>query len=167
MSGADFAWRALTPADLLTVETIAGEVHPDFPEDGPVFAERQRLYPQGAFILEIKGEPAGYVLSHPWHFRKLPPLNALLGEIPEDASTYYVHDIALMPEARGSGAAGAMVLDLIEHARDAGFASMSLVAVNGSIPFWLRYGFSLSEAPELTDKLKSYEGAARLMVRGL
>jgi GNAT superfamily N-acetyltransferase len=157
----------MTMDDLAAVEAIAAEVHPAFPEDAEVFAERLALYPEGARMLEQDGVAAGYLFSHPWTYRVLPPLNALLGALPEMADTYYVHDLALVPAARGSGAASLVVHDLVEHARDRGFASMSLVAVNGSIPFWLRHGFTVSEAPELAYKLKSYEEAARLMVRGL
>jgi GNAT superfamily N-acetyltransferase len=162
-----FHWRNMTMLDLPMVEAIAAEVHPGFPEDMAVFVERLRLYPEGARLLEVRGRPAGYVLSHPWRFRSLPALNSLLGHIPAEADTYYLHDLALLPVARGSGAAGTLVHFLLRHAEQAGFASMSLVAVNGSMPFWSRHGFAIAEAGELTDKLKSYEDAARFMVREL
>ena len=158
-------WRPLTALDLPAVETIAATVHPTFPEETAVFAERQRLYPDGARFLELGGNPAGYIFSHPWHYKALPALNALLGAIPEDADTYYVHDLALLPAARGTGAAALIVGDILRHARASGFATVSLVAVNGSLPFWYKHGFRAVHAPELADKLGSYEDAARLMVR--
>jgi GNAT superfamily N-acetyltransferase len=160
-------WRALTTLDLPAVETIAAAVHPHFPEDTAIFAERQRLYPDGTRLLEVDGAPAGYVLSHPWHFRTLPPLNSLLGAIPADADTYYLHDLALLPTARGTGAAAMIVGDILRHARSAGFATMSLVAVNGSLPFWHKHGFRAQTVPELAEKLASYEDAARFMVKPL
>ena len=160
-------WRALTTFDLPAVETIAARVHPDFPEDMTVFAERQRLYPDGTRLLELDGVPSGYILSHPWRFRALPALNSLLGAIPADADTYYLHDLALLPAARGTGAAAMIVGDIQRHARTAGFANMSLVAVNGSIPFWTKHGFRPFPAPELAEKLLSYEEAARFMVKVL
>ena len=49
-------WRALTTLDLPEVEAIATKVHPSFPEDMAVFAERQRLYPDGARMLELDKE---------------------------------------------------------------------------------------------------------------
>lgn len=158
-------WRGLTALDLPDVEAIAAKVHPDFPEDMAVFAERQRLYPEGTRLLELDGVPAGYILSHPWRFKALPELNALLGAIPDDADTYYLHDLALLPAARGTGAAAMIVGDILRHARTAGLASVSLVAVNGSLPFWYKHGFRALKAPELDDKLNSYEAAARLMVK--
>ena len=158
-------WRGLTALDLPDVEALAAAVHPAFPEELAVFAERQRLYPEGARLLELDGRSAGYVFSHPWRFGTLPPLNALLGAIPDDADTYYLHDLALLPAARGTGAAAMIVGDILRHARSAGLASISLVAVNGSVPFWYKHGFRPLEAPELADKLNSYEAAARLMVK--
>jgi GNAT superfamily N-acetyltransferase len=160
-------WRAMTTLDLPAVEAIAARVHPAFPEDIAVFAERQRLYPDGTRLLELGGEPAGYILSHPWRFGALPALNSLLGAIPADADTYYLHDLALLPAARGTGAAAMIVGDMLRHARLGSFASASLVAVNGSLPFWYKHGFRTVPAPELAEKLRSYEDAARLMARTL
>lgn len=158
-------WRALTTLDLPVVEAIAEKVHPSFPEDVAVFAERQRLYPDGARLLELDGTPAGYILSHPWRFGTMPALNSLLGTIPADADTYYLHDLALLPRARGTGAAAMIVGDMLRHARASGLPSVSLAAVNGSLPFWYKHGFRTVDAPDLTDMLKSYEAAARFMAK--
>lgn len=157
-------WRAMTAYDLPAVEQIAAAVHPTFHESGEVLAERQRLYHNGCYLLEIGERPTGYVLSHPWHAESLPPLNTALGAIPADASTYYLHDLALLPVARRVGAASQIVRALIKHAQANGFATMSLVAVNGSSGFWERHGFAVREVPALSAKLQSYESDARLMV---
>lgn len=158
-------WRAMTTLDLPSVEAIAATVHPDFPEDTTIFAERLRLYPDGARLFEQGGQPSGYILSHPWRSGELPALNALLGAIPPDADTYYIHDLALLNAARGTGAAAMIVGDMLRHARASGFPTVSLVAVNGSLPFWYKHGFRILNLPELADKLSSYEASARLMVR--
>ena len=160
-------WRALTTIDLPAVEAMAATVHPAFPEDGAIFAERLALYPAGARLLDLKGMPAGYILSHPWRFKALPALNTLLEATPEDADTYYLHDLALLPAARGTGAAATIVGDMLRHARAAGFGTVSLVAVNGSLPFWYKHGFRAVPAPDLAEKLASYEPMARLMARVL
>jgi GNAT superfamily N-acetyltransferase len=158
-------WRALTTLDLPAVEAIAAKVHPAFSEDLAVFAERLRLYADGARLLELDGVASGYILSHPWRLKAPPALNSPLNAIPADADTYYLHDLALLPAARGTGAAAMIVGDILRHARASGFASASLVAVNDSLPFWYKHGFRTVKAPELADKLKSYEAAARLMVK--
>ena len=134
-------WRPMTTVRPARGAAIAAVVHPDFPEDDSVFAERQRLYPEWHAAARTGGAPAGYVLSHPWRFRALPALNSLLGAMPDDADTFYLHDLALLPKARGTGAAAMIVGDMLRHARSAGFATMSLVAVNGSLPFWHKHGF--------------------------
>ena len=158
-------WRALTTLDLPEVEAIAATVHPAFPEDVTIFAERLRLYPDGARLLELDGAPSGYILSHPWRSGSMPALGTLLGAIPADADTYYLHDLALLPRARGTGAAAMIVGDMLRHARASGFAGVSLAAVNGSLPFWYKHGFRALDVPELAGKLASYEGAARFMVK--
>jgi GNAT superfamily N-acetyltransferase len=163
----DVAWRAMTGYDLKAVEEIADVVHPNFYESPEVLAERQRLYRNGCYILEVGDRPIGYVLSHPWHEGAPPPLNALLGDIPADASTYYLHDLALLPLARRIGAASQIVGALTKHAAARGFSSMTLVAVNNSRGFWERHGFSVAETPDINARLTSYEANARLMVKAL
>jgi GNAT superfamily N-acetyltransferase len=161
------AWRAMTFYDLGAVETIAAEVHPNFFESAEVLAEKQRLYHPGAYLLEIGERPAGYVLSHPWRSGSLPALNATLGMLPEGADTYYLHDLALLPVARRIGAASFIVQALTKHAEAHGFASMRLVAVNGSQGFWERHGFAVADEPDLTQILATYEQDARLMMKRL
>lgn len=161
------AWRSLTGYDMPAVEQIAAQVHPDFFESLDVLTERQAIYFHGTYLLEVNERPAGYVLSHPWRFGDLPQLNTLLGGLPEDADTYYIHDLALLPVARRIGAASFITEALAKHARAHGFPTMSLVAVNGSQGFWERHEFAVVDAPDLNEKLRSYEDAARLMVRRL
>jgi len=161
------AWRAMTGYDLGAVETIAAQVHPAFFESPDVLAEKQRLYHHGAYLFEIGERPAGYVLSHPWRTGTLPALNALLGSLPDYPDTYYLHDLALLPVARRIGAASFIVNALAKHAAAHGFATMSLVAVNASRGFWERHGFAVVDAPDLKQKLATYEAEARLMLRPL
>lgn len=163
----DVAWRAMTGYDIDAVFDIANRIHPDFFEDRAVLAERQTLYRNGCYLLEVSEKPAGYVLSHPWRLGTLPALNALLGAVPDNADTYYVHDLALLPVTRGLGAAGQIVAALTKHGYAMGYSSMSLVAVNGSVPFWQHQGFAIMDRPELAQKLASYASDARFMIKPL
>ncbi len=160
-------WRPMTFLDLPAVDAIATQVHPRFPEDVSVLSERQRLYPDGARLFELDGVASGYLLSHPYPFRQIPELNALFGAIPTDADTFYVHDLALLNPARGTGAAALIVGEILRHARARDYRSVSLVAVNGSQPFWHKHGFRPVDAPHLQGKLEGYEAAARYMTRAL
>jgi ribosomal protein S18 acetylase RimI-like enzyme len=161
------AWRGLTGYDLPAVEEIAAAVHPAFPESAEVLAEKQSLYHNGAYLLEVNERPAGYVLSHPWRLDDLPPLDRLLGALPPEPDTYYIHDIALLPVARRIGAATFILEALAKHAAAHGFPSVSLVAVNGSVGFWEKRGFAVEERSEFDAKLATYEPSARLMLRRL
>lgn len=160
-------WRLMTPADYDTVESIACDVHPEFPEDRSVVIERNTLYPNGTLFLEVNGIPAGYCVTHPWQYMQPPSLDTLLGTLPPTADTYYIHDIALLPSARGCGAAVAAVEHIVDHARANGYPTCSLVAVNGSVPFWRRMGFNEVNDCSLQARLASYGEDARYMVRVL
>lgn len=163
----DVAWRAMSGYDVGAVFDIANRVHPGFFESHSVLEEKYTLYRNGCYLLEVSEKPAGYVLSHPWTRGDLPALDTLLGEIPADSDTYYIHDLALLPLTRGLGAAGRIVDALTKHARAMDYPSMSLVAVNNSLPFWEKQGFAVEDRPQLADKLAAYEPAARYMVKRL
>ncbi len=158
-------WRPMTKDDIAAVDAIAVRIHAALPEHPFVFAERQRLYPDGCFMLDLAGRPAGYAISHPWHYLRPPSLNTLVERMPEDASTYYTHDVALLPEARGSGAGAAIADRLVHQARAAGLPNASLIAVYDAAPFWQRQGFQFIDDPVLTHKLAGYGIEARMMVR--
>jgi hypothetical protein len=157
----------MRPADLPAVNALAALLHPDYPEDAVVFAERLRLYPPGCHVLERDGEIAAYVVSHPWLDRAPPPLNTLLGELPARPTTYYLHDLALMPEVRGSGASVQVVEALAGQARNEDLPSLSLIAVNGSAGFWQRQGFAAVVDDTLAEKLRSYGDDAQFMMQTL
>ncbi|WP_295546216.1 GNAT family N-acetyltransferase [uncultured Pseudacidovorax sp.] len=154
--------------DLPTVLHIAAVVHPHYPEHEDVFAERLALYPGGCLCLALHDDRvAGYVLSHPWHADAPPALDALLQRLPVPAPAFYLHDMALLPEARGVGAAGRAMPLLATQAVAAGCRELALVAVNDSAGFWARQGFYARNVPALAAKLATYDAAARFMVRPL
>jgi GNAT superfamily N-acetyltransferase len=151
--------------DLPAVNDLAAQVHPNYPEDPSVFAERVRLFAAGCFLLSEP--PTGYILSHPWRFGQPPALNSTLGRIPKDPDTYYIHDIALLPAAQGQGSAGLILEQLGGLARSLGLKTLSLVAVNNSAAFWEKRGFRTVGDEGLTQKLASYDSDARFMVLSL
>lgn len=155
----------MTGADLPAVCAIADRVHVSYPEDDAVIAERQRIYPDGCAVFDCDGKVSAYTLTHPWRYAEPPALNVMLGSIPERPNTYYIHDLALAPEARGTGAGSAIVDAVIAHAKETGVPNLSLVAVNNSVPFWSRFGFEVVVEPTLAEKLLSYDADARFMVR--
>jgi len=165
-------WRAMSAADLPPVLAIAEKVHPAFPEDAEVFAERFRLYAAGCLVFHAGETIGGYVISHPWRAMDPPALNSRLGILPGDPETYYIHDIALLPELRGSGAAALALALVLARAGKEKLATVSLVAVNDSADFWMRHGFRKITFDGIVDatlarKLRGYSNAAAFMVRQL
>lgn len=160
-------WRAMTRADLPAVAHIAAVVHPAYPEDPAIAAERLALEPAGCFVFDGANGPAAYLLSHRWIDGAPPALDTHLHALPPHPTVWYIHDIALLPETRGQGAAGAIVATLESLAQAHGLHRLALVAVNDSAAFWTRHGFADATTPALAEKLSTYGGDARYMSRRL
>ena len=60
---------------------------------------------------------------------------------PDEADTFYVHDVAVADRCRGRGVGRALATRLLDLARDRGFTRSELVSVQGSAPFWEKFGF--------------------------
>ena len=153
----------MQPDDLPAVAAVARMIHVDYPEDAAVFAERLHLHPAGCLVLASADAISGYVVSHPWRAGDPPALNTLLGAIPGRPNTYYIHDLALLPDRRGTGKAAELVTRLVAHAASLDLVALSLIAVGGSQPFWQRQGFAIESAPSVN--LASYVGLTAYMVR--
>lgn len=158
-------WRRMHAHDVAGVMAVAALVHPDFYEEEAVFLDRLSLYPAGCFVYADNDTILGYAVSHPWKLDTLPALNSVLEKLPEESSTYYIHDIALLPAARSGGAASRVITLMAAQAEADGFLTMALVAVNNSGGFWEKKGFVTRDLPELAEKLKTYSDDARYMVR--
>ena len=158
-------WRRAHVTDLEAISAIAARIHPDLPERPDVLAEKTRLYPDGCRVLVTGNAIAGYGLAHPWMQHRIPPLDDFLGQLPDAADCIYVHDLAVLPDARG-GVARAYVAEIEQLARSCGITTLALVSVYGTRVLWERFGFE-SVAPDaaLRDNLSSYSAAATYMLR--
>lgn len=143
-------WRPMLPTDLPAVLRIAAAVHPGYPEGAAVFAERLALFPAGAWLLAEGGVALGYALAHPWPAGQAVPLDTLLGALPASGERLlYLHDLALLPAARGRGQGAAAVALLRGVAVRAGLAGLGLVALPGTARFWRAQGFHPAPASGL------------------
>lgn len=149
-------------ADLPVVSAIAAQVHPGHPESDPVFAERLRLAPASCLVLERGGEAEGYALAHPWLRARPVPLDTLLGALPGRPEVLYLHDLALLPAARRSGAGGEAVRRL---AGSLPGLPLALVAIGGTEGFWRAQGFAPVYDLALEAVLRGYDPGARYMER--
>ena len=156
-------------ADIAAVVALADAAHPALHEDASVFKDRLSLYPKGCLVLDRgdrprgAGQAAGYAVGHPWHGDAPPPLNTVLGALPNDANRFYLHDVVVSPAVRGGGHASEAIERLLATA--AAFSSVILVSVYGTAPFWSRFGFV--EAPERLPPgaLRAYGEDALFMIR--
>ncbi len=133
----------MTADDLPQVKRLSDAIYDAaLSESAEVYAEKRALYPAGCFLLVEGTRALGYLLTHPWLRDAPPKIDRLLDGLPEEADCYYIHDLALLSEARGMGAAhGAMVLVQEAMARQ-GLHVVQLVAVGGAERFWRRMGFA-------------------------
>jgi len=102
-------------------------------------------------LLAEDSEPLGYLIAHPWMAEDLPPLNVVLPEIPTGAQTWFLHDLALSPAARGRGIARELVETGFAAGRALGLRDAALLSVQGSEFFWQKFGFRTR--PDLTEKV--------------
>ncbi|KAK0614504.1 acyl-CoA N-acyltransferase [Immersiella caudata] len=161
-------WRPMTPSDIPHLLPIANKIHAALPESPAIFTERLQLFPDGCLILsdESTGKVGGYAMSHPIRNGQPPDLDSVLGCIPEDADRYYIHDVALLQEFRGKGAAGRGIRKLLGVAERLGYNTTCLVSVYGTAGFWSRFGFEVVDVGEvLAEKLRGYGDDATFMVR--
>lgn len=159
-------WRPLLPADLPRVRAISLIVHPDLPERLDVLAEKRALFPEGC--LGFGGaEIQGYGLSHPWTLGDIPPLDGFLGRLQHVPDCLYVHDVALLPAARGRRGASRYIAAMAALAQSRGLRHLACVAVYGADRLWAALGFEAVENEVSKLKLGSYGNGALFMVRRL
>jgi len=146
------SWRCLPLDRIRDLVKIADSIHPGLSERADVFVERVKLFPDGCLGLfdPETDELYGYAISHPINHRQPPALDSFLNDIDASADQYYIHDLAILPRARGSGSAQKcleLILTIAER-----YETTSLVSVYGTAPFWSKYGF---EGCEIDDKLRA------------
>ena len=134
-------WRPMTPKDIPEVYQISLRVHSLY-EDPEIFEERRALS-KGCYSYVLDEKVVGYLISHPYRRDTYPPLNTLIGKIP-DPDTWYIHDLAILPEFRGRGMVRPVLAEVKALALAQGFHELSLVSVYGSEVFWTKMGFRLA-----------------------
>lgn len=164
----EHAWRPMHGRDVDGVVRVAASAFPDHFEAQACFEERLALFPQGCFVLEAEDEVQGYLIAYPWRFGEIPPLDTLLGGLPQSHETMYLHDLALDAEVHKRGLAWAMIEELAGRVRALGARRIALVSVNRSARFWQSMGFEeVTDDPTISAKLRSYGDGAMYMIRPL
>jgi GNAT superfamily N-acetyltransferase len=160
-------WRPATAAVLCDIQKISDEIHVGLRERPDVFEEKFNLFPHGCFVLMKCEEVVGYSVSYPWLLKCIPRLNEFVGSLPRSPQCLFIHDVVVLQQARGHGAAGVLIALVAKLAADQGIPNLALVSVYNTYSLWTRFGFEIVPSAGLTDKLESYGDTAQYMVRRL
>lgn len=155
-------WYPMDMADLPEVVALSERLHPELPESYETQSSRLMLFPQGCYVAKDAQGLGGYVFSHPIAARTPPALNQPLRSLAKDATQLYLHDLALDPRLRGTGAAAKGVELILKQGET--FSAVSLISVYGTAPFWARFGFVVDDHMP-SEKMASYGPGACFMVR--
>lgn len=160
-------WLPLSLSDIADVAAIAAQLHPSLPERTAVLAEKAALFPEGCRKLLVDGRMCGYGLAHPWRMAVLPALDAFLDALPVAADCLFIHDVAVLPQARGRGAAASFILHADVVTMQHNLPAQALVAAYGSVRLWQRFGFAPLQGDHSVAKLAAYGAGAVYMSRAV
>lgn len=138
-------WWPLAATDMENVAAIASLLHPSLPERPDILAEKNRLFPQGCRKLLVNARFSGYALAHPWLLASPPGLDRYLESLPATTDCLFIHDVAVLPQARGQGAAAAYLQMMEVVASAHGLSALALIAVHGTARLWHRFGFAAAD----------------------
>ncbi|KTT51488.1 acetyltransferase [Pseudomonas oryzihabitans] len=158
--------RPLRPADLSAVLVIQAANYPaDLLEDHAFYANRLALAPEHCWAAtDPQDRLQGYLIGYPWDDGLPPVLGARLEQLPGEASTWFLHDCAVHPDAQGQGVAGRLYRHAKGQARRARLRQGRLVSLSNAIGYWQRHHYRPVPADAaLTAKLAGYGVGACLM----
>lgn len=158
-------WRPAKEIDVDAICAIDRRTHRELSERPEVHAEKIALFGEGCSILADGPSRLGYAIAYPWRLDDVPAMDVLLGALPGAPDCIFIHDVALLPEARGRGAGKAFVQRAAALARALDLQWLALVSVHGTHPLWGGMGFVVTEAFRFSEALKPYGPTARHMRR--
>jgi GNAT superfamily N-acetyltransferase len=134
--------RRLTADDLPQIHRLEAETYlPSLHESDEAFLRIIDLFPAGAIGLFDGDELCAYAFAVPLRAGSVLALKAPLRALPEGADMLYIHDVAVGERHRGRALATRLVAAALDLARVYGLPTSELVSVQGSAPFWERFGF--------------------------
>ncbi len=171
--------RPLQTSDLQAVIQVQSQCYPSAYWEGmEAFAAKLTGAPACSWVASQSLRPCeamrdanalarAYLVCLPVDEETFPALNASTWQAPVQPTMLYIHDLAVSPTLRGTGAGAALIGLAHERARALGLQQMALVAVQGSVPFWERHGFMARQPTHagLRAKLASFGSDATFMRR--
>jgi ribosomal protein S18 acetylase RimI-like enzyme len=159
--------RPMRHADLTSILEIQAMCYTELiPESEDSLKAKLSASPSTCYVACQLDSVIGYLISSPGLFESPPELDAATFSLPPNPDSLYLHDVAVAPHARRSGAGRALVEKFIVQSRDMNFRHASLIAVQNSKSYWQRYGFRpVRQTSALKAKLSSYGDNVEYMER--
>jgi predicted N-acetyltransferase YhbS len=159
--------RTMAQDDLPAVLAIQALCYTELtPESRESLRAKLCASPSTCLIAWLGERAVGYVIALPWEFSSPPALDARTCRLPPSPDCLYLHDVAVRPDARSTGAGRALVEAALSGLAPLGLQRASLVAVQGSMPYWQRHGFrTVSASKALRDRLATYGSSVQYMER--
>ncbi|WP_395008102.1 GNAT family N-acetyltransferase [Undibacterium sp.] len=121
--------------------------------------------PASCFVAVVGEDVVAYLIALPWLSQAPPALHAPACEVPAYPDCIYLHDLSVLPAARGTGIAGLLIAHFFVYCRQSGMTKATLVAVQSSAIFWRGFGFNKLELDlGLTKKLATYGHGAEFLM---
>lgn len=165
-----FTLRAMAATDQSAVLALQAQCYTEIvPEDWAALDAKRCGSPRTCLVAEAAGGPLAYIVAVPVKYPGLPKLNSSVFVPRADADMLYIHDLAVGLAGRGTGAGQQLVAAVLREGAALRLRRAVLVAIQGSAPFWSRFGFAPVEAVpvDLASALGSYGAGACLMDVGL
>lgn len=158
--------NTLTLDDLEAVLSVQSACYDAFfHESAAAFRAKVLASPDTHWLCRREGMPLGYLVTLPVAEGKLPALDSDSVAMADRPEWLYVHDLAVLPQARALGLGKRFMAEAERLARDKGLRGLALVAVQGAEAYWAKAGFTVKTgvSPELALKLASFGGGAAYM----
>jgi len=159
----------MTSADLPQVLAVQASCYPPELHDGAAaFQSRLAFEPKTNLVAETAEGVSAYLLSHPWRRGSPPPLDTELPRCGGPADCWFIQDLSVSPDHRGSGLAHALYDAGREAAAGLALCRSELVAVQDAEAFWRSLGYrAVTATSGLAHKLTTYGPGATYMARDL
>lgn len=132
-------------------------------ENRIALTSKNSVSPSTCFVLEVKGQVVGYLLSLPYPRFEYPHLDQVESMVYR-SQNLHLHDLVIAERFRGQGLARRLLDQLMLVGGREGYRWLSLVAVSGTHFFWKTQGYDF--CPEVV-LAKSYGEGASYMSRAI
>lgn len=157
----DMSIRPITANDWPAIMAIQAQCYVELtPESLEVMQSKWQTSPTSCVVFERQGNVLAYALVHPWQRGDAPSLNREL-KGPIESNSWYLHDMAISPNAQGMGIGKQLFTYLINQAKTLMLNGIGLVAVQGAQTYWQQQGFKPEPtSAKLAQSLESYPTGA-------